>query len=178
SVPNESSLLPCTKLAVTGASKSDDGGIADRAGTDIRRDRALPRHLDVGFDAADPIARLPVVAGLNAADEAAQLLRRTGGEEGSAERGIAEHRVGLGLAGAVTEVEPDIGAGPTPCGRDRRLIEVRLAITVWAFGVASRRFVGRRLGAELGIHENLDAAPGHQDFVLVELHRIAHVDIQ
>ena len=41
-----------------------------------------------------------------------------------------------------------------------------------------RCFVARGLGAELGVHEKFDAAPGHQNFILVELHVIAHVDVE
>jgi hypothetical protein len=36
----------------------------------------------------------------------------------------------------------------------------------------------RRLGPELGVHEEFDAAPRQQDLVLVELDRVAHVDIE
>src|SRR5262249_15876606 len=52
----------------------DDGRIADRAGTDIARRCALPRHLDVAFEAGHPIARLPIVAGLHAADDASEAV--------------------------------------------------------------------------------------------------------
>jgi hypothetical protein len=41
-----------------------------------------------------------------------------------------------------------------------------------------RCFVARGLGAELGVHEQFDAAPGQQNFIFVELHVIAHVDVE
>ena len=152
--------------------------IADCAGTDIVRRGSLPRHLDVGFEAGNPIARLPIVAGLDAADCAVELVRGAGGEQRRARCRIAEGCVGLRLAGAVSEVEPEIRAGPTPGEKKRRLVEHRRARTCRALVIASLRFLGGRLGAELGVHEKFDAAPGLKNFVLVELHGIAHVDVE
>src|SRR5262249_57844842 len=81
----------------------DNGRIADRAGADIARRCALPRHLDVAFEASHPIARLPIVAGLHAADDASEAVRGAGGEQRSAEHRVAADAVGLRLAGAVAE---------------------------------------------------------------------------
>src|SRR5438445_12957876 len=89
--------------------------IADCAGTDIVRRCSLPRHLDVGFEAGNPIARLPIVTGLDAADCAVELVRGAGGEQPFALCGTPAICIGLRLSGAVSEVEPEIGAGPTPC---------------------------------------------------------------
>ncbi len=52
-----------------------DGRIADCAGTDIVRRCALPRLLNVGFETRNPIACLPIVSGLHAADYAPEVIR-------------------------------------------------------------------------------------------------------
>ena len=153
----------------------DDAGVADRAGAEIARRRTLARDLNVGFDTGDPIAPLPIVAALDAADRTVETVRGAGGQEGSAGGEVAEDSVGLGLAGAVADVGADIGTGPAPGGQNRRLEERRAE--------AGRRLVvaalvDRRHAAEFGVHEELDAAPRHQDFVLVELHGVAHIDVE
>ena len=95
----------------------DDAGIADRARAQIAWRGALARNLDVGFDAAHPVAPLPVVAALDTADRTIEIVRRAGGEKRSAGGEVAEDRVGLGLAGAVTDVGADIRAGPVQAVR-------------------------------------------------------------
>src|SRR5260221_14638756 len=106
-----------------------------------------------------PLARSTVFACTPVARAAVEAVRGAGGEQGSAERGIAEDAVGLGLAGAVAEVEAEIRPGPAPRGHDRRLGEPRRAIAGGALVIAFRCLAGRRLGAELGVHEKFDAAP-------------------
>src|SRR5262245_63862272 len=55
----------------------------------------------------------------------------------------------------------------------RSLEEQRQAVACGALVIALRCFVARGFGAELGVHEQFDAAPGQQNFILVELHVIA-----
>ena len=174
-VPNESSLWPWSKRRRHRRIEIDDAGIAHRARAQIARRRTLARDLDVGFDAAHPIAPLPVVAALDAADRTIEIVRRAGGEQRSAGGEVAEDRVGLGLAGAVADVGADIRAGPSPGGQNRRLEDRR---TEAGRRLVVAALVDRRHAAELGVHEELDAAPRHQDFVLVELHGVAHIDVE
>src|SRR5262249_57289675 len=105
----------------------------------------------VAFEVGHPMAHLPIVAGLYAADDAFEAVRGAGGEQRSAERDIAEDGVCLGLAGAVADVETEIGPGPAPCRQDRRLVEQRRAVACGALVIAFPCFARRRLGAELGV---------------------------
>src|SRR5262249_42359452 len=133
------------------ADDADETRVADLAGAHGVELCALAGIVQIALDAGEPDAGEPVGAGLRGADRAVELARGAAREQpGSAGR-FVEDGVGLRFPGAVADGAAEIRAGPAPRRYDRRLGEHRRAITHRAFVQACRRFVGRRLGAELGV---------------------------
>ncbi len=108
--------------------------IADGARACEQRIAALARELEIGFDARQPSAHLPVVAGLGAAREPIEARGGARGIRERAARGIVEHRVRFRIAEAVADVRPEIEPRPGPGGHE------------WRLGEEGRPIGGRRLG--------------------------------
>jgi len=73
--------------------------------------------LDVDFQAEEPIARLPVVAGLGAAKHTIEFGRRAGRKQGRTGTRIAEEDIGSRLTKAVTDVSAQVEPGPVVGGK-------------------------------------------------------------
>src|SRR6476620_10004376 len=105
-----------------GRIESGNGGwIADGRGTGESRLRALVGEVEVRFDARHPLPKLPIVAGLAAADHACDAVPEAGGKRGGARRNLTDKRVGAETARAIADVGAQIESGPRP-NRDEGIL--------------------------------------------------------
>ena len=120
-------LLVTVECRADGCVEADECGIAQRGRTAEFRVRLLGGERNVALDACHQPRRChPVVAALQAADHAAEIVVRGAAcEQRRTGRHVAEHRVGPRFAHAVADVGAEIRAGPGP-GDGHRRAERRL----------------------------------------------------
>src|SRR5262249_7639475 len=100
------------------ADDADQRRVAYRARADPGQIGALVRVLQVRFDAREPIAGNPVVAGLGAEDAALESGGVGVREQRGAAYGVAVRDIRAGAPEAVADVEAEIEAHPIPRGDD------------------------------------------------------------